>query len=361
MLISSVVTITGPSEPQQAQPEVAAYLFNPSVEEIVLHYLYERPPDTLPQATSLVVEGRHLDFDGSRTLSFVIESPGGALHQGDTVIAISDGWFETEVRFPHRGFVAATGIRWSISGDAGRELDGYAPLLWSHFRGTVEYRAGGWSDTRIELVPVNWGAPGTIIVPVHPDGSFDAYVPSRVYAAVIVVGTGYTYDSLERWAWNYDLTRDRQDTFTIGRTELYGMRAFEILGGPPTILVLFRPSALSRVLAWDLDHDGNVSEVEMQQLAAAMADSSMVLAPELDVSSITVRLDGEEQQIVRLDRIPEYDGGSWQAQYVVQIFPDAKPKRGVWHEILVEVSSRELLNGEVVVDYGQGSVGFYRP
>ena len=59
--------------------------------------------------------------------------------------------------------------------------------------------------------------------------------------------------------------------------------------------------------------------------------------------------------------IPEYCGGGWQVQYLLQFYPDHYPIHGVWHEIKVEVQSREKLHGEEIGDFGQGSVGFYRP
>jgi len=37
-----------------------------------------------------------------------------------------------------------------------------------------------------------------------------------------------------------------------------------------------------------------------------------------------------------------------------------RPPRGVWHEIRVEVRSKERAHGRDVIDFGQGSVGFQR-
>jgi hypothetical protein len=111
---------------------------------------------------------------------------------------------------------------------------------------------------------------------------------------------------MERWAWDYDLTRDREDVFTIGRTELYSIHAFNIVGGPRTVFVAFRPTALTRVLRFDTDGDGWVSDEERKAMLAAMKSSPTVIGPELRAADVTVWLDGVEQKIAQLDRVPEY-------------------------------------------------------
>jgi hypothetical protein len=165
---------------------------------------------------------------------------------------------------------------------------------------------------------------------------------------------------MERWAWDYDLTRDREDDFAIGRTEIYALRAFDLNAPVATVFIMFRPSALSRILRFDADGDGFLSAKERPAALAAMKDSPTVLAPELKAEDVSVWLNGRPEKIVRFDMIPEYDGGFWQAQYILQIFPEPRPERGVWHEIKVEVRSKEIFRGREVVDFGQGSVGFYR-
>ena len=91
-----------------------------------------------------------------------------------------------------------------------------------------------------------------------------------------------------------------------------------------------------------------------------MKDSPTVIGPALEAADMKVWLNGNEEAIVRVDRIPEYDGDFWQVQYLLQIFPKVRPARGVWHEIKVEVRSKERFRGRDVIDVGQGSVGFQR-
>jgi hypothetical protein len=45
---------------------------------------------------------------------------------------------------------------------------------------------------------------------------------------------------------------------------------------------------------------------------------------------------------------------------VLQFYPDQSPQFLVWHEIKLEVRSKETLRGKEIIDFGQGSVGFYR-
>jgi len=139
---------------------------------------------------------------------------------------------------------------------------------------------------------------------VGGDGRFDALLPSRVYSVINVNGAGYKYDAMERWGWDYDLTRDRVDEFAIGRTEIYGMRAFDLNGPLPTIFVMFRPTALSRALRFDADGDGFISDDETKATLAAMKDSPTVIGPALEAADMKVWLNGNEEAIVRVDRIP---------------------------------------------------------
>ena len=96
-------------------------------------------------------------------------------------------------------------------------------------------------------------------------------------------------------------------------------------------------------------------------MQAAMRESSTVIGPELEANDVSVWFDGREQKIVQFNMIPEYCGDFWQVQYLLQFYPDRYPARGVWHEVKVEVRSQEELHGREIVDFGQGSVGFYRP
>ena len=341
------------------EPIVSAYLYNPPVEEIRLVYPYKTDVEVERLEPVLTFQGSGF-VDGRGFLVYRIRAGDEVMHQGETEVEIAEGWFDAGIELEET-FPRAEGVVWELSGEGLPTVKGDAPLAWSRFHGRVEYLDGGWRSTGIDLRPITWGVPGSFTVPVADDGRFDALVPARVYAVANVNGTGYGYDALERWGWDYDLTRDREDLFTIGRTELYGMRAFGINGGQPVLFVIFRPTALSRVLRFDDDGDGLVRGEERDRQHAAMRHSPTVIGPELKAGDVRVWFDGEEREIEQFDAIPEYSPDIWQIQYLLQIYLDPQPARGVWHEVRVEVRSRETLRGEEIVDFGQGSIGFFRP
>lgn len=346
----------------QAQTSVVrAYLYNPSVNSIELKYPYEAPPDTIPMKPSLTLAGTDLN-DGSYNLLVRLEAGGKPLHEEKALVRIENGSFEKSFELEH-SYPGAEDVSWELSATGQPQLTGRSALKWSHFSGRVQYLSGKPHPTYINLIPVTWSHPGAIYVPVAEDGTFDAEVPARVYGVVNVNGVGYRFDSLERWAWDYDLTRDREDTFTIGRIELYGMHAFHLNGPVPTVFVTFRPTSLSRVMRFDADGNGTLDEHEMGALRAAMKDSPTVLGPELRSENVKVWFDGQPLPILRFDMIPEAEGdGTWQVDYVLQIAPhDWKHLQGTRHEIKLEVSSPEELRGTKMTDWGQGSVGFVVP
>jgi hypothetical protein len=90
--------------------------------------------------------------------------------------------------------------------------------------------------------------------------------------------------------------------FTLGRTELYSMHAFDIKGPIATTFVAFRPTALSRVQAFDANGDGWVRDDERKAMKAAMAASPTVIGPELEAKDVRVWLNGTEERITRCRR-----------------------------------------------------------
>jgi hypothetical protein len=139
-----------------------------------------------------------------------------------------------------------------------------------------------------------------------------------------------------------------------------GVRAFNIPAGMlRTVVVLFRPSALTRILHFDADRDGLVQGEERKKTAEAMKQSSTAIAPVLAAGDIKAWFNGESVPVVQVTHVPEYDGGGvWQSQYVVQLSLPAGVAVHPWNEVRIEVESTEELNGKKIVDWGQGSVGF---
>jgi len=341
----------------QAAPRVEALLYNPTADALVLKYPYNKPTETQPLRPKLSLFGRDLP-NGTFTLNYRIEAAGKVLAQGTTDVKVMFGLFEAGAELKEK-FPQAEGVAWELAAAGKASIQGYAPLSWSRFHGRVKYRDGHWDSTYINLVPTGWGAPSVIDIPVADDGTFDALVPARVYMVVKVDGTGYQYDSMERWAWDFDLTRDREEVFTIGRMELYGMRAFDIKGGGRKVLVLFRPTALTRLLKFDANQDGVLSDSEKDALGPAMKASPTAIGPELKPDQVKVWLDGKPLPIVQFNQIPEASSdGCWQVLYMLQVIPDSSFHKIFRHEIRLEVESQEELRGKRIVDFGEGSVGF---
>lgn len=338
-----------------SEPQVEALLYNPPLEQYRWKEL-DAEPVTRTLEARLVLFGRGF-ADGAYRLTYRIERAGEPLHSGTAEVTVAFGGFEREEELG-RGFPDATHVSYELVGAAA--VRGRTELRWSRLHGQVKYLDGGWRSTYAELHPNGFASKVQFYVPVGEDGRFDARLPARVYSVVNVNGAGYSRDAMERWAWDYDLTRDREELFTIGRTELYGIHAFNIVGGPSTVFVAFRPTALTRILHFDADGDGQVSDQERKALEAALARSPTAIGPELRSEDVTVWMNGVPQKIEQFNQIPEYDGKLWQVQYLVQFMPEPRPVPGVWQEIKLEVRSNETLRGRPIVDFGQGSVGFCR-
>jgi hypothetical protein len=339
------------------EPVVEALLYNPPVDEYAWKPLDKPEATTEKLEPSLVLRGKGLP-DGTWRLTYRIESGEKLLHAGAGEVSVAYGGFELVVALS-RKYPEATRVSYALERENGAPVRGQAALLWSRFRGEVKYLDGRWRSTSAELHPEGFASKALFSVPIGEDGRFDALLPARVYSVINVNGAGYQRDALERWAWDYDLTRDREDVFTIGRTELYSIHAFNIVGGPRTVFVAFRPTALSRLLRFDADGDGRLSDEERKPIMAAMKLSPTVIGPELQAADVTVWVNGVRQEIAQFDRIPEYDGDYWQVQYLLQFLPQPRLPFGVWHEIKLEVRSKESLRGSEVVDFGQGSVGLW--
>ncbi len=341
-----------------ADVNVHAYLYNPKSDSVVVTYPYQREGETLKFQPYLVITGTGMP-EGKYHLDYSIESNGESAFKGALDVETQMGLLAKEIKLDRR-YPAADRIRWTLTGQNAVSFNGTAPLKWSRFHGKVKFlEARKKSDAYIEMHTFGFGAPGKIYIPVAKDGSFDELVPARIYRVMNINSTGYSYNAMERWAWDYDLTRDREDEFTIGRIEIYSMRVFEVVGGPRTLFVAFRPTALSRVLKFDADGNGLVEGEERKALGEALKKSFVAIGPELKAENIKVWIDGKPQTVLNLVQVPEYNGdNTYQVQYIFQVYP-AERLLGAAHEVKVEVESEEELNGQKIRDWGQGSVGYY--
>jgi hypothetical protein len=342
-----------------ADIRVKAYLYNPAADSVVLKYPYQHENKKFEMHPYLVISATGIP-DGEVQCTYSIESGGKTLQNGSLTGKTIKGIFIREEKLDKR-YPAAEKVRWELKGQNTAPVSGVASLAWSRFRGKVTFlNPQDASDAYIEMHAVGFNAPGDIFLPVAGDGSFEALVPARIYRVMKVNSMGYQYKTMERWAWDYDLTRDREDEFTIGRTEIYSIRVFDVIGGPRTLFVAFRPTALSRVLRFDKDGNGLVEGSERNAIGEALKHSSTAIGPELKAENVKIWIDGKLHPTLNLTQITEYSGDDlYQVQYIAQVYPIDGRLFGVSNEIKVEVESEEELNGVKIRDWGQGSSGYY--
>jgi hypothetical protein len=339
--------------------DIRAYLYNPAEDSSMHRFPYPHEAEKVEYHPFLVMAGVEVP-EGAYQLRYAIMRDGQALVSGECQLKTMGQLFATEIKLQEK-FPAAQAVRWELKQANSVVLNGSAPLRWSRFHGRVKYRDSQIKQTAyVELSSWGFGAPGVIRIPVTEDGRFDAMVPARVYKVVNINSTGYKYNAMERWGWDYDLNQDREDEFTIGRTEIYGMHAFKITGGPSTILVAFRPTALSRVLRFDADNNGRLDDQESEKMSEALKNSFTAIGPELKADNVKAWVDGKACPVSQLNMLPEFDGnGSYQVLYLAQLYLGGPLKPGESHEIKIEVESEEELRGQKIKDWGQGSVGYY--
>lgn len=357
--VLAAVAVLMLSAPIFADVAVKAFLYNPKADSIILRYPY--PRDVNQWATSpylmIIATGA---ADGSYECEYAIERGSTVLKAGTFTVETKKGIILKEENLDKR-YPEAEQVRWKLTTAGAAPVSGIAPLKWSRFRGKVRFLdSANASDAYIDMHTIGFNSPGEIMIPIGPDGSFDELVPARIYRVMNINSTGYSYNAMERWAWDYDLTGDREDDFVIGRMELYSIRAFDIIGGPPTLFVTFRPSTLSRILAFDTDHDGLVKDKERDALGEALVKSCTAIGPELTKDNVKIWIDGTPQTVEQLTLVPEFNGnGRYQVQYIAQVYPTGGRLFGKAFEIKIEVESDEVLNGVKIRDFGQGSTGFY--
>ncbi len=338
--------------------EVEAGLYRPSSAALVLNYPPAHMEKHVPLKPIFHLYGRGFPA-GKAVLSYGLFAGNKKLHHGRWEFEADGSVFEHSIELDS-SFPEADRVTWRYEGN-GDVKQGDAPLRWSRFHGRLEYTDGQRRPSYISLHPHSFGG-GEFLVPVGDDGQFDTRLPARSYAIVNVNGGGYAVDSMERWAWHFDISKDREETFRIGRTELYSMNVFRVIGGSGTTLfVSFRPSALTRILQHTV---GPVAKAKDKASLALTGEhlkrDPMAIAPDLRKKDVKVWLDGEPQTVSDLNRLVETQfQGYNQTQYILQITSGKPLKRGFHHEVKVEVESSDVLNGKLITDFGQGSVGLF--
>ena len=334
--------------------EVQAGLYRPPEPALVMVYPPAKMNERIPLKPVLHLYGRGFP-KGKGSVAFRIMAGAKELHRGEGKVEVPGAAFELPMELDE-ACPGADRVEWKV--DLGQDTwHGSAPLRWSRLSGKVEFVDGRLRPMYLDLHPFTFSSVFT--VPVKADGSFDAELPARSYAVINVNGAGYSIDAMERWAWDFDLSRDRSEVFKVGRTELYGIHTFCLLGGVKTVFVVFRASALTRILQHRADPGAAPKDAAtMSLLKEHLKIDPMAIAPDIPKAKAHVWLDGVAYPVSDLSRVVETDqGGVNQTLYILQFLPDQRPSRGVRHEVKVEVESQDVLDGRLISDFGQGSAG----
>ena len=176
------------------------------------------------------------------------------------------------------------------------------------------------------------------------DGRYSLAAPKGVYMALTAV-KDYRVKSLEYWAWSVPAEKDIEINPRFDRLEVYGLNAWSVQGGYPSLMIYFRPMSLIRTGRVVADAGGMEKLGELPVLD---------IAPELEPGDIQVTIDGRPVKVLQVSRVREASGTS---QYlfgcVVQVpWPDPKPAADVFP---VTVAIVDRATGEK----GEGCL-FYR-
>ncbi len=177
------------------------------------------------------------------------------------------------------------------------------------------------------------------------DGRYSLAAPKGIYMALTAV-KDYRVRSLEYWAWSVPAEKDLEIDPRFDRLEVYGLNAWSVQGGSPSLMIYFRPMSLIRTGRAIAGAGG------MEKLGElAVLD----IAPDLEPGDIQVSIDGRPVKVLQASRVREASGTSqYLFGYVVQVpWPDPKPVAEVFP---VTVTIVDRATGEK----GEGCL-FYRP
>ena len=144
----------------------------------------------------------------------------------------------------------------------------------------------------------------------NKDGRFQFEQTKGKFPFLIAV-KGYAVDYLEFWASNVDLSADTDLCIKIGDIELYGINTFSVKGAERAVFVYFRPMSLKKYKQGFKD-----------------------ISPDIADSSISVKVDNKEANILSINKVNEYGGGQFMTAYLLQV----QVSDYSWKEITVELN-----------------------
>lgn len=147
------------------------------------------------------------------------------------------------------------------------------------------------------------------------NGRFELQLPDGVYPYLTAV-RDYADKYLEYWAHNVPAQGEVTLDIAIDTLEVYGIHAFEAKGGVRALSVYFRPMSLQKFKAGEKD-----------------------IAPNLDENGISVVVNGQETDVLVVNRVQEYTRDGMLTAYLIQVvIPDNIQK---WSRVDVTLRDRE--------------------
>lgn len=132
-----------------------------------------------------------------------------------------------------------------------------------------------------------------------PDGCFELQLPDGVYPYLTAV-RDYADKYLEYWAHNVPAQGETTLDIAIDTLEVYGIHAFETRGGVRALSVYFRPMSLQKFQAGEQD-----------------------IAPVLAANGIQAAIDGQQAEVLVVNRVQEYTRDGMLTAYLIQVaIPD---------------------------------------
>lgn len=140
-------------------------------------------------------------------------------------------------------------------------------------------------------------------------GNYSLDLPAGNYPFIMAV-RDYGERYLEYWCQNLDLTQNTPLDLPFDSLELYGLHAFQVLGGHPSLMVYFRPMSLEK----------------FKQGAADLCP---------DIQSIRVLVDAQEVSVLEQSKVREFIGDQALNAFLIQV---ALPEQNAaWHRLDVEI------------------------
>ena len=183
-----------------------------------------------------------------------------------------------------------------------------------------------------------------------PEGNYEIYLPERTYNAIIANKESYGVSTLEAWGWHIIMDSDQQLDFKIGTGEVYNLNVWANNGGGWNYFVSFRPMSLAHAKTqrnFPLTMNGKKFQIKEY-------------SPELDMEDIRIKINGNEAQIISLQKYFETGRpASGCLAYLAQV--KRTREMGLTGKQTIELTfqKKETINGLEVETISMGYFQFY--